>query len=251
MLFRILFIIGISQWALADSASTVYPYQFDESSKDGKKFDTLIIASQNYGKPSRQYLVPYEEKIDRYVIKYLKSNGYKVLDSRIYAQALSKAEARIGDPFDPTTGKLNVQRKQQVVADVLRQLQASQPNLDGVVFTELLDRKVYFSQGIKRVARWDGVSRPPQLQGANKGIALEFDWTQSVDAASIGIYIFTIHGKNLLASAGGMSLAEDIDTRGSAKFKRSRNVFSSESQLMEGVELAFHPFIKMQDYPEN
>jgi hypothetical protein len=251
MLLRMLLIFCISQWSLADTAATVYPYQFDESSLAGKDFDTLILASQNFGKPSRQYLAPHEEKIDRYVTEYLKSSGYKVLNSRIYAQALSAAEARIGDPFDPTSGKLNQQRKQQVVADVLGQLQASQPTLDGVVFTELLDRQVYFSQGIKRSARWDGVSRPPQLLGADKGAALNFNWAQSVDAVSIAIYIFTIEGQRVLVGVGGMSLTEDIDTRGDGKLKRSRNVLSNEAQVMEGIGLALHPFIPMQGYPQN
>lgn len=251
MLLRVLLVLCISQWTLADTAATVYPYQFDESSLAGKEFHTLILASQNFGKPSRQYLAPHEEKIDRYVTEYLKSSGYKVLSSRIYAQALSAAEARIGDPFDPTSGKLNKERKQQVVADVLSQLRASQPALDGVVFTELLDRQVYFNQGIKRYARWDGVSRPPQLQGANKGVALDFDWTQAVDAVSIGIYIFTIDGQRVLVGVGGMSLTQDVDTRGGAKFKRSRNILSNESQIMEGIALALHPFIPIPDYPGN
>jgi hypothetical protein len=129
----------------------------------------------------------------------------------------------LGNPYDPTKGQLNQQRKQQVLADVFSQLQADQPQLAGVVFTELLERQLHFSDALKRAARWDGASRAPQLLGANKGFAAEFDWAQPVDAVSLGVYIFTMEGKSVLASVGGMSLTQDIDTRGGGKIKRSSN----------------------------
>ncbi len=246
MLARIFLLLCISKATLAEPESTVYPFQFEPPEGELK---TLIIASQNLGKPSRKYLTALEESVDRTVNAYLRDHGFKVLSSRIYAQALSKAEARLGDPFDPTTGKLNQQRKQQVLADVFKQLQASQPGLDGVVFTELLDRRVYFSSGMKRAARWDGVSRAPELLGAGRRVTTDFDWTQPVDAVSIGIYVFTIEGQSVLVGVGGMSLTQAIDTRGNGSLQRSRNMLSNETQILEGIQLAFHPWITMDDYP--
>jgi hypothetical protein len=248
-ILRILFIWLASQCAMAGVEDTVYPYQIDESILADKDFKTFIIASHNLGKPTRQHLRGAEEKIDKYVVKYLKKHGYKVLDDRIYAQALSAAEATYGDPYDPTTGKLDMQKKQQVLSAVFGQLKESQPALDGVVFTDLIAREVYFSSGQKRVARWDGVSRAPLIQGAGSGVSLDFNWAQPVDAASLAIYIFTIEGKNVFSSIGGMSLTDALDTRGTAKFVRARNVLSNKDQINEGIELALHPLVPMKNYP--
>ena len=238
-----------AQCALAASDTTVYPYEIDESIVAAKDYKTFIIASHNLGKPARQYLSDYEPRIDEYVIKYLKKKGYKVLDDRIYSQALSVSEAEFGDPFDPSSGKIDMKKKQQVLADVFRQLRESQPSLDAVIFTELINREVYFSTGLKRTARWDGVSRPPLMQGPGQGVPTDFNWAQAVDAVSIGIYIFTIEGQRMFLSVGGMSLTEAIDTKGTPRFKRYRSVLSNKSQIREGIELAFHPFIPMKKYP--
>ena len=171
MLFlRILVLCTLAQLVYGASSDTVYPYQIDESIRDNEEFDTVIIATHNLGKPSRQYLTEHEEKIDGYVQKYLKKHDFKVLDNRLYSQALSASESQYGDPFDPSTGKIDMAKKQQVLADVLRQLRESNPELDAIIFTELVDREVYFSTGLKRVARWDGVSRSPLMQGPGQGV---------------------------------------------------------------------------------
>jgi hypothetical protein len=249
LIVRVIVVWLVAQFALAASENTVYPYQIDESIVAAKDYKTFIIASHNLGKPSRQYLNDYEQRVDGYVIKYLKKQGFKVLDDNIYSQALSVSEAQFGDPFDPSSGKIDMAKKQQVLADVFRQLRESQPSLDAVIFTELIDREVYFNTGLKRVARWDGVSRPPLMQGPGQGVPTDFNWAQAVDAVSIGIYIFTIEGQRMFIGVGGMSMTEAIDTKGTPRFKRYRNVLSNKSQIREGIELAFHPFIPMKKYP--
>jgi hypothetical protein len=248
-MLRVIVIGLLTQWALAGSENTVYPYQLDKSIVDAKEYRTVILASHNLGKPSRQYLNDHEDRVDGYVTKYLKKHGYNVLDNKSYRQALSVSESQWGDPFDPGTGKIDMAKKQQVLVDVFRQLRESQPTLDAVIFTELLDREVYFSTGLKRVARWDGVSRPPLMQGPGQGVPVNFNWTQPVDAASIGIYVFTVEGQRMFLGVGGMSLTEAIDTKGTPRFTRYRKVLSSKSQIREGIELAFHPLIPMKRYP--
>lgn len=247
-LLRFAVVYLLAQWVVAGS-DTVYPYQIDESIASNDQFDTVLIATHNLGKPSRQYLVEHEKKIDDYVVKYLKKKGFKVLDSDPYEKALGISEARFGDPYDPSTGKIDMARKQQVLADVFRQLREQLPELDAVIFTELIDRQVYFSTGLKHVARWDGVSRPPLMQGPGQGVPTDFNWAQGVDAVSIGIYIFNIEGKRVFISVGGMSMAEAIDTKGTPRFKRYRSVLSNKSQIREGIELALHPLIPMKRYP--
>jgi hypothetical protein len=248
-MLRVIVIWLATQWALAGNDNTVYPYQIDKSIVNAREYKTVILATHNLGKPSRQYLREYEEKVDGYVVKYLKKHGYKILDNKIYRQALSVSESQWGDPFDPGTGKIDMAKKQQVLADVFRQLREAQPTLDAVIFTELLDREVYISTGLKRVARWDGVSRPPLMQGPGQGVPADFNWARPIDAVSIGIYVFTIEGQRMFLGVGGMSMTEAIDTKGTPRFKRYRSVLSNKSQIREGIELAFHPLIPMKRYP--
>ena len=40
---RILLVLAVAPWATAASNDTVYPYQIDESIRDNKDFDTVII----------------------------------------------------------------------------------------------------------------------------------------------------------------------------------------------------------------
>lgn len=247
-IFRLILILLVAQWAYAGN-DTVYPYQIDESILDNPEFDTVLIATHNLGKPSRQYLQEHEDNIDEYVTKYLKKKDFEVIDNLIYKEALSAAESVYGDPYDPSTGKIDMARKQQVLADVFRQLREKEPELDAVIFTELIDRQVYFTTGLKHVARWDGVTRKPLMQGPGQGVPVDFNWAQGVDAVSLGIYVFSIEGKRVFMGIGGLSLTEAIDTKGTPRFKRYRSVLSNKSQIKEGVEIAFHPLIPMKGYP--
>lgn len=244
----LLFACLLVQWVHADKG-TVYPYQIDESIVDNPEFRTVMLATHNLGKPSRQYLQQHEQTVDEFVAKYLKKKKFKVLDNLVYKEALSAAESVYGDPFDPSTGKIDMARKQQVLGDVFRQLLEKEPTLDGVIFTELIEREVYFTTGLKHVARWDGVTRKPLMQGPGQGVPLDFNWAQGVDAVSLGIYLFNIEGKRVFMGVGGLSLTEAIDTKGTPRFKRYRSVLSNKSQIKEGIEIAFHPLIPMKRYP--
>ena len=63
-------------------------------------------------------------------------------------------------------------------------------------------------------------------------------------------YVFTVNGKRVFLSAGGISLTDAIDTRRSrASISRYKKVLSSKSQIKEGIKVAFHPLIPMKRYP--
>ncbi len=58
--------------------------------------------------------------------------------------------------------------------------------------------------------------------------------------------------KRLFASRGGMDATEAIDTRSSkGRYVRRRNMLENENHIKEGIELAFHPFIDMKEWPGN
>lgn len=246
--FCLLACLGINAHAAGNP--TVYPYKIDASIVDNPDFDTVIIATHNLGKPTTSYLAKKEDKIDDFVREYLKKKKINVIPSDDYAFALSTAESEFGDPFDPSTGRLDMAKKTAILARVVQLLKESRPEIDGIVFTDLIEREVYFSTGLKRVARWDGVSRRPLMQGPGSGVPVDFNWARPVDAASLAVYIFTLDGVRVFHSIGGLSLTEAIETKGSnARFKRHKNLLNSKSQIKEGVELAFHPWIPMKKYP--
>lgn len=236
-------------FATAGDKATLFKYGIDRQELTKHPLHTVMIAPYNLGVPSRIYLRDHEAEVDKLVTKYLKKHDFKVIDNDDYKTAWKQATARLGDPFDPTTGRMNVRRQQAALAYVFQQLHKSHPKLDGIIFTDLVDRQVFFSGSLKREARWDGVSRPPAVQGPGDGVPTDFNWAQPVDAASLAVYVFDIEGKRVFYSVGGLGLGEAIDLHGTPHFKRYRYALQSRRQIEEGIELAFHPLIPMDDYP--
>jgi len=51
---------------------------------------------------------------------------------------------------------------------------------------------------------------------------------------------------------GGLDATDAIDTRSSAgRFVRRKNILENENHISEGVKLAFHPLIIMDNWPGN
>ncbi|MEH6550793.1 MAG: hypothetical protein V7711_05470 [Pseudomonadales bacterium] len=249
-LLTILTVLFLSACSTTNTPNaTVFPYQLGDEPDKLKEIKNVIIGSHNYGKPSRSYLDDHEAKVDRHIVKYLEANGFTVLDSAIYKESYAEAIREHGNPYDETTGRIDSNTRQRVLVD-MRQKMEDHGGIDAIIFTDLLERQVMFTSGQKRVARWDGVSRPPRTQGPGSGVTADFNWAKFVDAVSIAIYVFSIEGKPVFYSVGGMSLTESVDTKGTAKFARSKSVLSSDSQIEEGIKLAFHPFIPLENYPE-
>jgi hypothetical protein len=68
--------------------------------------------------------------------------------------------------------------------------------------------------------------------------------------ASIQISIFDSQLQRLFLGRGGMDATEAIDTRSSTgRYIRRRNVLENKENVMEGIMLAFHPFIPFEDWP--
>ena len=153
--------------------------------------------------------------------------------------------------MDPTSGKVNMKTFAQIMQSVRDQMVKSS-DLDAFIFTDLVELEVSFSGGLKHLARWDGVSRKPSLQGPGSGVSADFDWNMQAAVASIQISIYDINLQRLFAGRGGMDATEAIDTRSSkGRYVRRRSILENEDNVMEGIRLAFHPFIDMEDWPGN
>jgi hypothetical protein len=102
------------------------------------------------------------------------------------------------------------------------------------------------------VARWHGVTRKPTLQGPGSGVSTEFDWNQGAAVASLQISISDMELKRIFASVGGLDGTDAIDSRSSGgRFVRRRNILESDAFVNEGIALALHPVVEMDDWPGN
>mgnify|MGYP001048628841 CR=1 FL=1 len=230
---------------------TVFDYQIDQERLAQSRVKTVVIPHVNLGGPSRNYLQKEEARIDGMVATYLKEQGYTVLPQRRFTQHWNNAVRAFGDPVEPTTGRVNMKTFAQIMQSVRDQM-AQEGKLDAFVFTDLVEVEVAFAGGLKHLARWDGVTRKPSLQGPGDGVSIDFDWNAPAAAASLQVAIFDMELKRLFFSRGGLDATDAIDTRSSGgRYTRRRNMLENEDHLLEGIQLALHPFIVMDRWPGN
>ena len=228
---------------------TTFPYEIDQERVAKDDIRTVVIPHVNLGGVTRNYLEKEAPRIDGYVSTFLKENGFKVLPQREFQQHWNTAVRIYGNPVDPTSGKVNMKAFSQIMQSV-RDEMAKNTDLDAFVFTDLIEFEVPFSGGLKHLARWDGVSRKPSLQGPGSGVSADFDWNMQAAVASIQISIFDTDLKRVFLGRGGMDATEAIDTRSSTgRYIRRRNILENKVHVMEGIQLAFHPFIAYEDWP--
>jgi len=228
---------------------TTFAYEMDRERLQANNVRTVVIPHVNLGGVSRNYLDKEAPRIDGYVSTYLKENGFKVLPQRRFTQHWNTAVRAYGNPVDPTTGRVNMKTFAQIMQSVRDEMSKSS-KLDAFVFTDIIEVQVAFNGGLKHLARWDGVSRKPSLQGPGEGVTAGFDWNMQVSAASIQISVFDIELKRLFASRGGMEATEAIDTRSSeGRYVRRRNILENKDQVMEGIQIALHPFVEYDMWP--
>ena len=229
---------------------TVFPYQIDEEALAGTPIKTVVIAHVNLGLPSRTYLEKEAPRIDRHVSDYLKENGYKVLPQREFEQRWNTAVRAYGNPVDPTTGKVNMKTFGQIMTSVRDEMRDS--GLDAFIFTDLLELQTAFSGGLQHLARWDGVTRKPGMQGPGDGVSVDFDWAMLVAVASLQVSIYDMDLQHVFTGRGGIDATEAIDSRSSkGRYIRRREILENEAHIQEGIELAFYPFIPSENWPGN
>lgn len=230
---------------------TVFPFELKQELVDAADVKTVVIPHINLGAPSRGYLEKVSPRIDGYVSSYLKANGYKVLPQREFTQHWNNGVRAFGNPVDPTTGKVNMKTFVQIMQSVRDRMQET-TKVDAFVFTNLSELEVSFSSGLKHLARWDGVTRRPALQGPGNGVSADFDWNKQASVASLEVHIYDLELKRLFYSRGGLDATDAIDTRSSSgRYVRRRNILENKTYIYEGIGLAFHPFIEMENWPGN
>lgn len=224
--------------------------EFDQSLLSSKPVKTVVIANVNLGPPSRNYLERKESYVDGLISNYLKSNGYQVLPHREFSQRWNNAKLIYGNPVDPTTGRVN-SRTFSLLVNAVKEQMLEQTDVDGFVFSDLLEREVFFEGSMNRVARWDGITRKPAVQGPGNAVTAEFNWAQPVAASSLRIVVYNADLEPVFIGTGGLDLTEAVDTRSGNGFIRRRDILENEANVKYGIELALHPLIPMSGWPGN
>lgn len=230
---------------------TVFPFEIDREALAEKPVKTVVIAHVNLGAQSRMYLDEITPIIDGRIAVFLEQNGYKVLPQRTFRQHWNTAARAFGDPVDPTTGRVNMKTFSQLMQSV-RDRMLEETELDAFVFTDLVEMETAFNNGLKHLARWDGVTRRPSLQGPGSGVSGDFDWNMPASVVSLQVSIFDMDLQRLFVSRGGIDATDAIDTRSSTgRYVRRRDILDNGLHIYEGMRLAFHPFVEMEDWPGN
>lgn len=228
---------------------TVFPFEIEREALEAKPVKTVVVTHVNLGTPSRNYLDEITPVIDGRVASYLEDNGYEVIPQRIFRQHWNTAVRAFGDPVDPTTGRVDMKTFSRIMQSV-RDRMREETDLDAFVFTDLIEMETPFNGGMKHLARWDGVTRRPSLQGPGSGVPGDFDWNRPASVVSLQVTLFNLDLQRLFASRGGIDATDAIDTRSSSgRYVRRRNILENDRFIQEGIQLAFHPLIEMEDWP--
>lgn len=231
---------------------TVYPFEINQQLLQQKPVKKVVIATANVsGEPTRFHLQKAAGRIDEMVKAYLEKHGYQIAPSYQFENAWNQATRTYGDMYDPTTGRVDAATWRAVMVTTAKTLKDSS-DIDAIVFTDLIERDAAHDVGMDHLARWDGVSRKPSMASAGaEGVPVGFNWSQSIKVASLVITIYSTSMEGLFSSHGGLDTLQAIDTKGEAMFARRKHILDNDSNIEEGIELAFHPFIPMKNYPGN
>ena len=248
--FAVTLLIIMAACSTGSYNDTAYPYSLNEEKLAEVKIERVMLASVNFGPPSKTYLKEYEAKVDNSVKDALEKQGYTVLDNEPFKKAWRDAIRKFGEPYSTVTSQINARAFQRVMYTVISDLKENN-QADAVVFTDLIERQVAFGNHLNRAAKWDGVTRKPKIKGGATGISAGFDWSQTIPAVSLSVTIYDVDGTRLFQSIGGLEITRQLDpNKGSnGRFVRRDKILSSQGNIREGVALALHPIVPMKNYP--
>lgn len=250
---RIILLITLALIVSCSSTSsynpTVFEYAFDQEKFNQQPLKKVVFATTPLGSPPPSYLKKSDRKIRAMVRNYLQDNGYSLLPNYHFENAWKQANRTYGDVYDPTTGEIDMNAWRGAMITTGKIIR-EQTDAELIIFSDLLVHDVQHSNSMKHYARWYGVTRKPTLIGSGSGTPVDFDWSKPIKAASLMITIYDVELNQLFASRGGLDTLYALDIkRSTPSFTRKKKLLSNESNLEEGIELAFHPFITMKGYP--
>lgn len=255
-MYRLLLITAVVILTACASGGGLNPimptYQYNAEAIQKHPIKKVVIASANVsGEPTRYYLQNAAARVDEMVKNYVQKHGYTVAPNYVFENAWTQAIRTYGDMYDPTTGKVDPTTYRAVMLTAFKTIKES-TDIDAVIFTDVVEVNVSHSAGLDHLAQWDGVSRKPKtISAGTSSITDDFNWNQTIKAATLVITVYSTSLEGVFSSRGGMDVLEGIDTKGGeTNFTRRKRALDAEDNVEEGIEIAFHPFIKMKNYPE-
>jgi len=224
-----------------EAAGTAFQGSVEERLNDRAQFGRILIATVNLGKPSRNYLVEHETRVDELVAQRLVEAGYEVLPAGLFDEAWREGLRKWGEPYDPTTGKLNETAFKYVLNEAMNYL-VENSTAQAVMFTNLEEMQVYFSPSGSHNAHFLGVTRKPSSRGG-EGVPAGFNWIQGVDAVGLYINVFDMQLQRLFSGAGGIEVTETLNLKNAPRWVRSKKILDNDGYLEEGIDLALRPWL--------
>lgn len=228
------------------------PYQFNAEAIQKHPIKKVVIASANVsGEPTRYYLQSAAARVDEMVKNYLQKHGYTVAPNYVFENAWTQAIRTYGDMYDPTTGKVDPTTYRAIMLTAFKTIKES-TDIDAVVFTDVVEVNTSHTIGLDHLAQWDGISRKPKtISAGTSSITSDFNWNQTIKGATLAITVYSASLEGVFSSRGGLDVLEGIDTKGGeTRYSRRKRPLDTDDTVQEGIEIAFHPFIKMKGYPE-
>jgi hypothetical protein len=228
---------------------TTPKYQINNEALQNKPLKKLVIATANIsGEPTRYHLQAGAKHVDELVKKYLQAHDYQIAPSYQFENAWNQAMRTYGDMYDPTTGKVDASTWKAVMMTTMKTLHDTS-DIDAIVFTDVVSLNSAHDVGMDHLAQWDGVRRKVSYSGTNEGLPADFNWGQTVEVSSLVITVFSTEMVGLFTGRGGLETLQEVNTKDRANFIRRKHILENDDYIEEGIELAFHPFIKMKNYP--
>ena len=210
----------------------------------------IAIASVNFNTPSPSYITPVEGRADRAIADYLRQQGYTVLSGNIFESLWAKAIDQHGAYYHKNSATFRRDRF-TVIFDEVAQTLKNQYQVDAVLFTDLLVRKISYDARSPHYGRWDGVKFKPQLKGGD-GVPSDFNWSKTFRALSLHVNLYDIEGDMLFQGLSGIEPIDVMNVNtGNPKAQRRKKLLTSDTNMERSIKLALHPFVTMPNHPAN
>lgn len=226
---------------------TAYPYQINQQAITAQPIKNVMIANINVDKPSRHYLHRQEGFVDARLSHYLEQHGLTLSSSRLFDFYWGKYKNRYGALT--SAGQITAgfkKAKKAALDDIFTQY----PDVDAVIFTDLIETPVRYSNQDNRTAQWHGIMRQVKVEGIGEGFTTDFNWMKDVSGISIMVTVINRQQQQVFQSIGGIQIAEALKIQNkSASFSRRHDLLRNSAEIDEGIKLALHPFIYWDKHP--
>lgn len=222
-----------------------HPYMYNGGKNVELRDALLSNFNPVFGLPKE--LLGKEGKADSLISNYLKTGGYKVYRSDAFSNLINRNLQSSGGPYDPFSGKLQT----DVIDGVLKKTAIEYchiKNIDFVVIPFLVPRSAKLQN---QYGYWDGVDQMIIVDSDFRTIS-NYNFTGDCIGLSLKILIINKMGDTIFKSFGGIELATKLVLEGNTLKSDSRDDhLEDEHRILKGIKIAFHPFIKDPNYPNN